>query len=83
MIHSELLQSIYNEVEKLPGKRQQLFRMIYFEGLKMEEIAEQPGISVFSVKEHKAKELGQLRLRFTDQQLMIFFLLSSTLWMKQ
>ncbi|QJB32710.1 RNA polymerase sigma-70 factor [Chitinophaga oryzae] len=76
MIHAELLQSIHREIALLPAKRQQVFRMIYFEGLGLEEIAEQMGISVFTVKEHKAKALAQLRLRFTDEQLMIFFLLA-------
>ena len=33
MIRSELMRSIYQEIEKLPEKRQQVFRMIYFDGL--------------------------------------------------
>ncbi len=75
MIRSELMRSIYQEIEKLPEKRQQVFRMIYFDGLKNEEIAAKLGISVFTVKEHKAKALAQLRLKFSDEQLMIFFII--------
>ncbi len=78
MIHSELLASIYKEIEKLPEKRRQVFRMIFFEGMKNDEIAEQLGISVFTVKEHRAKALAQLRLRFTDEQLLLFFLMGSS-----
>lgn len=75
MIRSELMRSIYQEIEKLPEKRQQVFRMIYFDGLKHEEIAEKLGISVFTVKEHKAKALAQLRMKFSDEQLMVFFII--------
>lgn len=75
MIRSELMRSIYQEIEKLPEKRQQVFRMIYFDGLKLEEIAGKLGISVFTVKEHKAKALAQLRMKFSDEQLMVFFII--------
>lgn len=75
MIHAELLESIYKEVDKLPEKRKQVFSMIYFEGMKLDEIAEQLGISIFTVKEHKARALAQLRLHFSDKQLMLFFFL--------
>jgi RNA polymerase sigma-70 factor (family 1) len=75
MIRSELMRSIYQEIEKLPEKRQQVFRMIYFDGLKLEEIAAKMEISVFTVKEHKAKALAQLRMKFSDEQLMIFFII--------
>ncbi|NIG53556.1 RNA polymerase sigma-70 factor [Chitinophaga sp. Cy-1792] len=80
MIQSELIQSIYLEIEKLPEKRQQVFRMIFLEGLKNDEIAEKLGISVFTVKEHKAKALAQLRLRFNDTQLGLFFILVGSLF---
>ncbi|MBC9931847.1 RNA polymerase sigma-70 factor [Chitinophaga qingshengii] len=82
MVHAELLQSIHREIALLPAKRQQVFRMIYFEGLRLEAVAEQLGISVFTVKEHKAKALAQLRLRFSDEQLLLFFLLSGTALLK-
>ncbi|RFS19962.1 RNA polymerase sigma-70 factor [Chitinophaga silvatica] len=82
MIHSELLQSIHREIEKLPEKRRQVLQMIFQEGLKLEEIAEILGISVFTVKEHRAKALAQLRLKFSDYQLALFFAFSSAILMK-
>lgn len=75
MIHAELLESIYKEVNKLPEKRKQVFCMIYFDGMKLEEVAQQLGISIFTVKEHKARALAQLRLHFSDKQLTMFFFL--------
>ncbi len=80
MIRTELMQSIYKEIAALPEKRRQVFSMVFLEGLSYEEIAEQMGISVFTVKEHKAKALAQLRLRFTDRQLVLFMLFGTSLF---
>ncbi|WP_111596953.1 RNA polymerase sigma-70 factor [Chitinophaga skermanii] len=79
MIRTELMASIYKAIEALPEKRQQVFKMVYMEGLKLDEIAEKLGISVFTVKEHKAKALAQLRLQFTDTQLALFFIFGASL----
>jgi RNA polymerase sigma-70 factor (ECF subfamily) len=73
MIQTELLHAIYEEIARLPEKRQQVFRMLFFEGLKNEEVAEKLGISIFTVKEQRARALAQLRLKFSDQQLLLFF----------
>ncbi|RFS18780.1 RNA polymerase sigma-70 factor [Chitinophaga silvatica] len=77
MIHTELLQAIHEEIARLPEKRQQVFRMSFFEGLKNEEVAAKLGISVFTVKEQKARALAQLRLKFTDKQLLLFLAFSA------
>lgn len=77
MIQTELMQAIYAEIAKLPEKRQQVFRMSFFEGLKNEEVAIKLGISIFTVKEQKARALAQLRLKFSDQQLLLFLALTS------
>lgn len=79
LIHAELLASIHQEIARLPEKRRQVFSMIYFDGLRNDEIAAQMGISVFTVKEHKAKALAQLRMKFSDRQLGIFFALAASL----
>ncbi|WP_109699273.1 RNA polymerase sigma-70 factor [Chitinophaga deserti] len=80
MIRTELMQQIYKEIAQLPEKRQQVFRMVFMEGMSHEEIAERLGISVFTVKEHKAKALAQLRLRFSDRQLVLFILFGGSLF---
>lgn len=74
LIRTELIQEIYREIELLPEKRKQVFKLAYFEGLKNDEIAGQLGISIFTVKEHKAKALSSLRVHFTDKQLVLFLL---------
>jgi RNA polymerase sigma-70 factor (family 1) len=75
LIRTELLQEIYAEIEKLPEKRREVFKMAYLDGLKNDEIADHLGISIHTVKEHKGKALSFLRIRFSDQQIILFILL--------
>lgn len=77
LIRTELLTRIYTEIELMPEKRREVFKLAYLEGLKNSEIADQLDISVFTVKEHKGKALQQLRLTFSDKQL-VFLLLGAS-----
>jgi len=77
MIRAELMQEIYTEIEKLPEKRRQVFKLSYLDGLKNDEIAVQMNISIHTVKEHKGKALQFLRMRFSDRQIVLFILLCS------
>lgn len=78
LIRTELLQQIYIEIEMMPEKRREVFKMAYLEGMKNSEIADLLDISVFTVKEHKGKALQQLRLTFSDKQLVLMLLGAST-----
>jgi RNA polymerase sigma-70 factor (ECF subfamily) len=75
LIRLEMMQEIYNEIEKMPEKRREVFKLAYLEGMKNEDIANQMGLSIFTVKEHKAKALSYLRTRFSDKQLLLLLLL--------
>ena len=77
MIRAELMQEIYSEIEKLPERRREVFKMAYLDGMKNEEIADQMNISIHTVKEHKGKALYSLRLRFSDHQIILFIMLCS------
>ena len=77
MIRAELMQEIYSEIEKLPEKRREVFKLSYLEGLKNDEIATKMKISIHTVKEHKGKALQFLRMRFSDRQIVLFILLCS------
>ncbi|HEY8967608.1 MAG TPA: RNA polymerase sigma-70 factor, partial [Puia sp.] len=59
---AELLQRLYEEIEKLPKKCKQVFKLAYLEGLKNEEIARLLKINTQSVKNQKARALKVLRL---------------------
>jgi len=59
---AELLQRIYEEIEKLPKKCRQVFKLAYLDGLSNEEIAELLHINYQSVKNQKVRALKILRL---------------------
>jgi RNA polymerase sigma-70 factor (family 1) len=69
MIRSELMEEVYGEIEKLPEKRREVFKLAYIEGMKNDEIATHLRISIHTVKEHKGKALSFMRMRFAGVQL--------------
>lgn len=66
MIRAEVLQQIYEAIEALPSQCKKVFKMCYVEGLSNSEVAEHFSISVNTVKNHKVKALGLLRLKFLN-----------------
>ena len=72
---AELLQRIYEEIEKLPKKSRQIFKLAYIEGLKNEEIADLLHINYQSVKNQKARALKILRLALSSKGLLAFILI--------
>lgn len=78
MIQIELIQAIFEEVERLPQKQKQVFNLTYFEDKTAEEIAKQLNISVASVYTNRSRALSTLRLIFkskSDLLALAFFLL--------
>jgi RNA polymerase sigma-70 factor (family 1) len=68
---AELLQRIYNEIEKLPKKCRQVFKLAFMEGLGNEEIAALLHINYQSVKNQKTRALKILRLSLLDKGLLV------------
>ncbi|HVU58708.1 MAG TPA: RNA polymerase sigma-70 factor [Puia sp.] len=66
MIRAEVLQQIYEAIEALPSQCGKVFKLCYVEGLSNSEVAERFSISVNTVKNHKVKALGLLRLKFLN-----------------
>ncbi len=66
MIRAEVLQQIYQAIEALPSQCGKVFKLCYVEGLSNSEVAEHFSISVNTVKNHKVKALGLLRLKFLN-----------------
>ena len=57
-----LLQTIREEIEKLPGQRRLIFKLAYLEGLKNQEIASMLKITEKTVRNQKTKALQRLRI---------------------
>lgn len=77
LIRAEVLGQIHQAVEMLPEGCRKVLKLAYFESLKNEEIAQQLGISVNTVKTQKARALQLLRLRLTTPAYLLFLYLYS------
>jgi len=70
MIKTELLQEIYQEIEKLPVKRKEVFKLFYLEGLDIGEIARKLHMSPGAVSTTKSRALEQLRNMVFQKKLL-------------
>jgi RNA polymerase sigma-70 factor (ECF subfamily) len=74
-IKSEVLQYVYAEIEKLPEKCREVFKLSYLEGMKLSEVAQHLNISEQTVANQKTKALKMLRLALSDKQWMVLIML--------
>lgn len=70
--YKELLQRVYDEIDKMPLQRRKVFLMSRDEGLSNQEIADRLGISKRTVETHISTALKELR-----RLAPLFFLLNS------
>jgi len=69
MYTSELIGTVLQEIEALPPRQKEVFRMAYFEGLTSDEIAEKMQLSLQTVWNHKTAALKNIRFRFLQNKL--------------
>jgi len=74
-IRAELMQLVYAEVEKMPGKMKAIFLLSYKEGLKPAEIAERLQISVQTVSNQKINAINLLKTALGHTPLLLALLL--------
>ncbi|WP_338876030.1 RNA polymerase sigma-70 factor [Spirosoma sp. SC4-14] len=77
IISSEVIAEIHSAIEALPEHYRIISEMSYLEGKKNQEIADELGMSVNTVKKQKYRALELLRLRLTPELLGILILLDS------
>jgi RNA polymerase sigma-70 factor (ECF subfamily) len=70
-------QALEREIEKLPAKRQMIFRLHKNENLSMKQVASRMGISEKTVENQYGKALKVLKLNLRHFTLSIFFALNS------
>ena len=61
IIRTEVLDFVNKEVEELPGKMKEIFKLIYFNGKKTDEIATELNLSVQTVRNQKTKAIAILK----------------------
>jgi len=79
VMQANLLQEIYAEIEQLPDRCGQIFKLIFFEGLSTEQIAQQLSLNVQTVRTQKARALQLLRTQLLKKNRIITLLLLYTL----
>jgi|GEM_PF-678603 RNA polymerase sigma factor (sigma-70 family) len=76
---AHLLEQVYLRVENLPERQKEVLELRYLKGFSNEEIAEQLEISPYTVRNHLAKALKNLRDFAYREHLLIFVILLRTL----
>ena len=74
LLEHELEETIFNSISKLPKECRAVFEKSRFEEKKYEEIAQELGISVNTVKYHIKKALSQLKLDLGKYLLILLLL---------
>lgn len=74
-IKDDLIKLIRAAVDKLPTECGKVFKMLYFEDLTRQEVAEILNIAPKTVDNHRALALKALRMSLGDHSLAIFWLL--------
>jgi RNA polymerase sigma-70 factor (family 1) len=74
-IFAELLQEIYHQIEQLPPRGKEIFKLRYLGGFSNEEIAQQLGINNQSVRDHLARSLKTLRMELIKKENLFSFFL--------
>lgn len=69
IIDAEVIDMLAREIEELPEKCREVFKLIYFEGKKSDEIAEILGLNVQTVRNHKTRAIELLRAQFLKKGL--------------
>jgi RNA polymerase sigma-70 factor (ECF subfamily) len=76
IIHAEVLAQLHSALSALPEGCQQISRMCYLEGMKNQEVAEELGISINTVKTQKKRALQLLRLKLNPELLTLLLVLN-------
>lgn len=72
LVRAELCQLAFLEAEQFPKQMKKAFMLIFREGLSLPEVAEQMGVSVNTVKTHRAFALKSLRLILAKHSFSLF-----------
>jgi RNA polymerase sigma-70 factor (family 1) len=75
IIASELLAEIHNAIQSLPENYRVISVKSFFEGKKNQEIADELGMSINTVKKQKQKTIQLLRLKLNSEALALLLLI--------
>ncbi|MCS3800875.1 RNA polymerase sigma factor [Niastella sp. OAS944] len=74
-VHADVLRHIYEEIERLPERSRNIFKLYYIEDLSLNEIADRLGISRQTVANQKHTALKTLKMKLLDRPGLLLLLL--------
>ena len=74
-IKQGVVAAIYNAIEELPEECRKVFKKLYFEEKTPAEIAEELHLKVSTVYNQKSRALNALRMRFSENAMVVFWLM--------
>ena len=77
MYDAELLAELDKEIELLPKKCREIFKLSYFQGLPANEIANKLGLSVKTVRNQRAKAVHLIQTAFLKRNIAVGLLICS------
>ncbi|QDK79047.1 RNA polymerase sigma-70 factor [Spirosoma sp. KCTC 42546] len=77
IISSEVMAELHSAIEALPANYRTISEMSYLEGKKNQEIADELGMSINTVKKQKQRALELLRMRLSPEVFTILLTLGS------
>ncbi len=76
IIRAEVMHQVYLEISQLPTQESRVLSMTLLQGLGVQQIADELGLSLQTVKNCKSRAVAKLRMRFANQaKLTMFFYL--------
>lgn len=72
------VQRVIEELDKMPSQMQRVFKGCYIEGKKYQEIADEMGISINTVKTNIFRGLKMLRKKLSEEDFLLLFAIFPT-----
>ena len=67
VIENEVVYAVYSQIDKLPAQQKRIFKLIFFDGEKVSQIAKLLGIRPQTVLNHKRNAIINLRNSFLSK----------------
>jgi RNA polymerase sigma-70 factor (family 1) len=74
MVHAEVLREVEFEIEQLPSRCKEIFKLIYYERRPADEIAQMLGISINTVWVQRAKAIQMIRTNLLKKGMLSLLL---------
>jgi len=70
-VNAIIMQEVFQQIEELPSQSNEIFKLMFFQGKNLADIAHQLGISKYTVKRKKKKAAGLLKADLLKRNLLL------------